>query len=83
VPSTWTVPDADQTPRSIAAAQESFCLSAPGIAAAHAKMDENAEALDFVQQFLKKSPPDDPNRALACEVCVGQQSASATSETPP
>jgi hypothetical protein len=46
-------------------------------------MDENAEALDFVQQFLKKSPPDDPNRALACEVCVGQQSASATSETPP
>ena len=28
------------------------------------KMDKNAEALDFFQQFLKKSPPDDPNRAL-------------------
>jgi hypothetical protein len=28
------------------------------------KMDKNAEALDFFQQFLKKAPPDDPNRAL-------------------
>jgi hypothetical protein len=28
------------------------------------KMDKNAEALDFFQQFLKKSPPDDPNRDL-------------------
>lgn len=28
------------------------------------KMDKNADALDFFQQFLKKSPPDDPNRAL-------------------
>lgn len=28
------------------------------------KMDKNAEARDFFQQFLKKSPPDDPNRAL-------------------
>ena len=28
------------------------------------KLDKNAEALDFFQQFLKKSPPDDPNRAL-------------------
>jgi hypothetical protein len=27
------------------------------------KLDRNAEALDFFQQFLKKSPPDDPNRA--------------------
>ena len=27
------------------------------------KMDKNAEALDFFQQFLKKSPPDDPIRA--------------------
>jgi Tetratricopeptide repeat len=26
------------------------------------KMDKNAEALDFFQQFLKKSPSDDPNR---------------------
>ncbi len=26
------------------------------------KLDKNAEALDFFQQFLKKSPPDDPNR---------------------
>src|SRR5450631_212747 len=28
------------------------------------KLDKNAEALDFFQQFLKKSPPDDPNRPL-------------------
>jgi hypothetical protein len=28
------------------------------------KMDKNAEALDFFQQFLKKAPPDDPNRDL-------------------
>lgn len=28
------------------------------------KLDKNAESLDFFQQFLKKSPPDDPNRAL-------------------
>jgi tetratricopeptide (TPR) repeat protein len=28
------------------------------------KLDKNAEALDFFQQFLKKAPPDDPNRAL-------------------
>jgi hypothetical protein len=26
------------------------------------KMDKNVEALDFFQQFLKKAPPDDPNR---------------------
>jgi len=28
------------------------------------KMDKNGEALGFFQQFLKKSPPDDPSRAL-------------------
>jgi tetratricopeptide (TPR) repeat protein len=28
------------------------------------KMGKNAEAVDFFQQFLKKAPPDDPNRAL-------------------
>jgi tetratricopeptide (TPR) repeat protein len=28
------------------------------------KMGKNAEAIDFFQQFLKKAPPDDPNRAL-------------------
>jgi len=27
------------------------------------KMGQNAEALDFFQQFLKKAPADDPNRA--------------------
>jgi hypothetical protein len=27
------------------------------------KMDKNEEALDFFQQYLKKAPPDDPNRA--------------------
>jgi tetratricopeptide (TPR) repeat protein len=28
------------------------------------KMGKNAEATDFFQQFLKKAPPDDPNRTL-------------------
>jgi tetratricopeptide (TPR) repeat protein len=28
------------------------------------KMGKNPEAIDFFQQFLKKAPPDDPNRAL-------------------
>jgi tetratricopeptide (TPR) repeat protein len=28
------------------------------------KLDRNTEALDFFQQYLKKAPPDDPNRGL-------------------
>lgn len=28
----------------------------------HRKLGQNAQALDFFQQYLKKAPPDDPNR---------------------
>jgi hypothetical protein len=44
----------------IAKADPAFLFN---IGQCYRKMDKNAEALDFFQQYLKKAPPDDPNRA--------------------
>ena len=46
------------------------------------KMDRNAEALDFFQQFLKKAPPDDPNRAQV-ETRIRNIQAGLTSDYDP
>ena len=43
------------------------------------KMGKNQEALDFFQQFLKKAPPDNPNRGLV-ETRIRNLQAGRTSE---
>ena len=46
------------------------------------KLNKNAEALDFFQQFLKKSPPDDPNRAQV-EARIRNIEAGVNSDSDP
>jgi tetratricopeptide (TPR) repeat protein len=46
------------------------------------KMGKNQEALDFFQQFLKKAPPDHPNRGLV-ETRIRNIQAGISSESEP